>query len=271
MLKQRIISTIVLVALVVLSVFFNPIFIIIISLFTLGGLYEFFSLIEKKGVPAYKYSGAVVGLIIPISIFFKFELTKGWELLFIVIGLISLFVLQIARKDNEKAVFSISTTIFGILYVSWFFSFIVKIKLLPCGNALLGAMIFITKASDIGAYLVGTKFGKHALLSWISPKKSFEGAVGGVFFGILAALASASFLPNIDAFSNIHLIFIGFSLSIIGQLGDLSESLIKRDCLAKDSSSIFPGIGGALDIIDSLLFTAPAFYFYYMYRVLSVS
>lgn len=267
MITQRIASSIALIIVVVLGMFFNSFFIAAVFLFTLGGMYEFFSLIEKKGVEVYKYFGTVIGLIIPLSIFYKFELTKGWELFFVVIGLISLFVLQIAKKDNSKAVFSISTTIFGILYISWFFSFIVKIKLLPYGGALLGAMIFITKASDVGAYLIGTKFGKHAFLSWISPKKSIEGAFGGIAFGILAALASSSFLPNMAVFSWIHLIFIGFSLSIIGQLGDLSESLIKRDCLAKDSSSLFPGIGGVLDIIDSLLFTAPAFYFY-IYRFL---
>lgn len=270
MITHRIASSTALAAIAILGIFFNSLFIAVVFLFTLGGLYEFFALVEKKGVEVYKYFGTAIGLIIPISIFYKFELTKGWELFFVVIGLISLFVLQIAKKDNSKAVFSISTTIFGIIYISWFFSFVIKIKLLPYGGALLGAMIFITKASDVGAYLIGTKFGKHTLLSWISPKKSIEGALGGIAFGILAALASSSFLPNIAVFSLPHLIFIGFGLSIIGQLGDLSESLIKRDCLAKDSSNLFPGIGGVLDIIDSLLFSAPAFYFY-IYRFLSGS
>jgi len=219
-------------------------------------------------VPVYKYFGTVVGLIIPLSIFFRFELTKGWELLFIVAGLISLFVLQIIKKDNSQALFSISSTIFGILYISWLFSFIVKIKLLPFGTALVGALIFITKGSDIGAYIIGSIFGKHALIAKISPKKSVEGAIGGLFSGVLIALISRSFLPNLDIFSPMHLVFIGFSLAAVAQLGDLSESLIKRDCLAKDSSGVFPGIGGVMDLIDSLLFTSPVFYFY-IYRALS--
>jgi phosphatidate cytidylyltransferase len=237
-------------------------------LLTFGGLYEFFSLVEKKGVPVYKYFGTVVGLIIPLSIFYRFELTKGWELLFIVIGLISLFVLQIVKKDSSQALFSISATIFGILYISWLFSFMIKIKLLPFGTALLGVLIFITKGSDIGAYLVGSAFGKHPLIAKISPKKSVEGTLGGLAFGVLIALACKSFLPNIDVFSPLHLILIGFSLAIVAELGDLSESLIKRDCLSKDSSGVFPGIGGVMDLIDSLLFTAPVFYFY-IYRALS--
>lgn len=262
MLTYRLISTVVLTGLAVLALFFDTPFILIILLLTLGGLYEFFSLVEKKGVPVYKYFGTVIGLTIPLSIFYKFELTKGWELLFIVIGLISLFVLQIVKKDNSQAVFSISATIFGVLYISWLFSFMIKIRLLAGGAALLGALIFITKSADIGAYLIGSRFGKHPLILRISPKKSIEGTIGGLIFSILAAFASKSFLPHKAIFSYMNLIFIGFGIGIIGLLGDLSESLIKRDCLAKDSSGVIPGIGGVMDLIDSLLFTSPAFYFY---------
>lgn len=265
MLSHRIISTIILAVIAIAGIFYNPLFIIIILLFTSRGLYEFFSLVEKKGVPVYKYFGTIIGLIIPLSIYYRFELTKGWELLFIVIGFISLFILQITKKDNSQAVFSISATIFGILYISWLFSFMIKIKLLPYGGALLGTVILITKGSDIGAYLIGNRFGKHSLISWISPKKSVEGLIGGLLFAVLAALASKSFLPQIDGFSYLHLIFIGLGLGIVAQLGDLSESLIKRDCLAKDSSGVIPGIGGVMDLMDSLLFSGPVFYFY-MYR-----
>lgn len=268
MLLLRLISTLILVPLTIFALFHKPLFILVVLLLTFGGLYEFFSLVEKKGVPVYKYFGTVVGLIIPLSIFYRFEMTKGWELLFIVVGLITLFVLQISKKDNSQAVFSISVTIFGILYISWLFSFIVKIRLLPFGTSLLGALIFITKGSDIGAYLVGTAFGKHALMPKISPKKSVEGTIGGLFFGVLIALVCKSFLPDLDIFSWASLAFIGFSLAAVAQLGDLSESLIKRDCLSKDSSGVFPGIGGVMDLIDSLLFTSPVFYFY-IYRALS--
>ena len=268
MLKHRILSTIFLASVTTFGIFFDIPFILIVLLLTLGALYEFFTLIERGGVPVYKYFGTVIALIIPLSIFFRFELTKGWELLFIVIALISLFVLQIVKTDNSKAVFSISVTIFGILYISWLFSFVVRIRLFPFGKGLLGALIFITKTSDIGAYLIGSKFGKHQLIPRISPKKSVEGLIGGIAFGILAALGSASFLPQVRIFSNLHLIFIGFALSLIALLGDLSESLIKRGCGAKDSSGIIPGIGGVMDLIDSLLFTAPVFYFY-IYRFLA--
>jgi len=92
----------------------------------------------------------------------------------------------------------------------------------------------------------------------ISPKKSVEGAIGGLLFSIVGAVVSKVFLN----FTYLHLILMGISLGILGQLGDLSESLMKRDCQVKDSGNIFPGLGGALDSIDSLLFVAPVFYFY---------
>ena len=269
MLLKRIASTIILVSVTAIAVIFKPIFILVVLFFIFTGLYEFFCMIEKKGVPAYKYFGTVIGLVIPLSVAYRFELTKGWELLFIVVALITIFVLQISKKDTTQAVFSISTTLFGVVYISWLFSFLIKIRFLPYGAGLVGALIFITKVSDVGAYLIGSRFGKHALLPKISPNKSVEGMFGALAFGILAAFGSKVFLPsNNILFSNTRLLFIGFSLAILSQLGDLSESLIKRDCLVKDSSKMIPGIGGTLDLIDSLLFTGPVFYFY-IYRIVA--
>lgn len=152
----------------------------------------------------------------------------------------------------------ISTTIFGILYVSWFFSFLIKIRYLPGGIGLLSTVLLITKLGDIGAYLIGSRFGKIPLMPRISPKKSVEGAIGGLLFSIVGAVVSKVFLN----FTYLHLMLMGISLGILGQLGDLSESLMKRDCQVKDSGDIFPGLGGVLDSIDSLLFVAPVFYFY---------
>ncbi len=224
----------------------------------IGGLYEFFRLIEKKGIHIYKYFGMGLGVIIPFSILFKFEPTKGWELLFIFLALVSLLVLQLKRRDNSQAIVGISTTLFGVLYVAWFLSFLIKIRNLGGGQDYLAAIILITKSSDIGAYLIGSRFGRHALIPRISPKKSVEGSIGGVLFSILAAVLSKPFL----GFAYTHLIAMGVVLGILAELGDLSESLIKRDCQVKDSGVLFPGMGGILDVIDSLLFTAPVFYFY---------
>ena len=175
-----------------------------------------------------------------------------------VVAALFLFLMQFKRRESHGAIVGISTTIFGILYVAWFFSFLIKIRYLPGGIGFFSAVILMTKLGDIGAYIVGSRFGKTPLIPHISPKKTIEGAVGGLFFSVLGALLSRPLLH----FTYPHLVFIGIALGILTQLGDLSESLMKRDCQVKDSGNLFPGIGGILDSIDSLLFTVPAFYFY---------
>jgi phosphatidate cytidylyltransferase len=270
MISRRTLTAAALGALSLGTIFFYWIYVVVVIGLIALGLFEFLTLIEKKGIQVYKYFGIVVGVIIPISIFFRFELTRGWELLFISLALGALFILQFSRRESTNAVLAISTTMFGIFYIAWFFSFMIKIRTLPHGIALAGCLLLITKGADIGAFLVGVRWGRRSLIPRISPKKTIEGTFGGLFFAVLCALASKSFLPNLDIFSWMNMIIIGFVLGTLGLLGDLSESLIKRDCGAKDSSTILPGMGGVLDVIDSLLFTAPAFYFYinyYMSRV----
>lgn len=267
MVNRRIITASLLGLLSVIALFYEWLYLLVVIILIALGLYEFFTLIEKKGIPMYKYFGTVLGIIIPLSIYFRFELTKGWELLFITLALITLFILQFSRSENTHAVVGISTTMFGIIYIAWFFSFMIKIRLLANGTALVGCLLLVTKGTDIGAFLIGTQWGKHSLLPRISPKKTMEGTLGGVCFGVLGALASKFFLPVLPIFSWSNMLFLGMALGLIGLLGDLSESLIKRDCATKDSSSLFPGMGGVLDVIDSLLFTAPAFYFYLSYHL----
>lgn len=258
MLEKRIISASILIVIILLSVFNIWVFNIAITAFIIIGLYEFFTMLEKKGIMIYKYFGIGMGAIIPLSILTRFEPTKKWELLFIVLTLIFLIMMQFKRRENSGVIVDISTTLFGILYVSWFLSFLIKIRSFPDGVGLLGLVLLVTKLGDIGAYLIGTRFGRTPLLPRVSPKKSVEGAVGGLVFSVLGALVAKEFTD----FSYTHLLFIGIILGVLGQLGDLSESLIKRDCQVKDSGNILPGMGGILDEVDSLLFTAPAFYFY---------
>lgn len=269
MLSKRIISSIVLISLVIAAMLVDWICGLVVTLFIIVGLYEFFTMLEHKGINIYKYVGIGMGALVPLSIVLRFEPTKSWELLFIVLLLFFLIVMQFRRRDSSGVVVGISTTIFGILYIAWFFSFLIKIRYLAHGLALLATILLITKLGDIGAYLVGVRFGKTPLIPHISPKKSVEGALGGLFFSLLAALVSQPFFPVFSGIppvrenlSYLHLAILGICLGIIGQLGDLSESLIKRDCQVKDASNIIPGMGGLLDLMDSLLFTAPVFYFY---------
>ncbi|MBP6343549.1 MAG: phosphatidate cytidylyltransferase [Candidatus Omnitrophica bacterium] len=261
----RLLSSSLMLSIVAVSIFNKYLFIIVICLLTAGGLYEFFYLIQKKDIPIYSYTGLFIGILIPLSTYTRFELTKNWELLFIVVGFLLIMLLQFRRVDTRNAIVGLSTTLFGVLYVSWFFSFLVKIKLmLPGieGIKLLAFIILVTKSGDIGALLVGGRFGKHPLLPKVSPNKSIEGAFGSFLFSIATAVACSSFLPDFLNFSTLHVALMGAFFGGLGQLGDLSESLIKRDCNVKDSGKLLPGMGGVLDVIDSLLFSAPAFYLY---------
>ncbi|MDD5253296.1 MAG: phosphatidate cytidylyltransferase [Candidatus Omnitrophica bacterium] len=258
MLLKRIISSAVLISIISVVIFFDWLCALTAVVFIIAGLYEYFLMLEKKGIKIYKYFGIGMGAVIPLSIMFRFEPTKSWELLFIVLALFFILLMQFKRRDSSGVIVDISTTLFGILYVSWFFSFIIKIRYLAGGFGFLVALLLMIKLGDIGAYLIGSRWGKRPLMPHISPKKTVEGSLGGLLFSVLGALISKPFLP----FDYGQLFLVALGLGILGQLGDLSESLLKRDCQIKDSGSIFPGMGGVLDQIDSLLFTAPVFYFY---------
>lgn len=232
--------------------------------FILLALNEFFAMVERKGIVIERWIGLGVGLLIPLSILWEFEPTKGWELFFMVAAFLTLFTLQLRRRDSSQAIVGISTALFGIFYVSWCFSFLIKLRflespLVPAGPWLVAFLVMVTKGGDVGAWAVGSTIGRHALLARISPSKTWEGLFGGLSVSTLAALAMAPLFPGVALW---HLAAMGILLGAAGQLGDLSESLIKRDCQVKDSGTLLPGMGGILDVLDSLLFTAPLYYFY---------
>jgi len=262
-LARRIITGLLLAALAALVTFFFPnwVFSLLASAMVGVALSEFFNLVEKKNIFVYKYFGVIVGMLVPVIIYFQMG-GEGYftlEPFFIVIACLFIFVLQFIRRDSSQALASIAVTLFGLLYIAWFFSFFIKLKFLPNGALLVAFLILVTKMGDIGAYLVGSLIGKHNLIPRISPHKTIEGTIGGLIFSLLAAVASKSYLTN---FPYGHLITLGILLGTLSQVGDLAESLLKRDCNTKDSGNALSGFGGMLDLMDSLLFTAPIFYFY---------
>lgn len=269
---MRFLSGAIAVLVTVLAVINQWFFIMVVCGVTIGGLYEFFYMIKKKDIPIYSYTGILIGMMIPLSIFFRFELTKNWELLLIVCAFLMLLMLQFNREDNRNATLGLSTTLFGVLYVAWFFSFLVKVRLLLPGwegAKLAGFIIAVTKSADVGGLFIGTWLGRHPLIPKVSPNKSIEGTLGAVAVSAIVAALLRSWLPPLSCFTPLYVALLGAFFGGIGQLGDLHESLIKRDCQVKDSGSVLPGIGGVLDTIDSLLFAAPAFYLY-MYSALNI-
>jgi phosphatidate cytidylyltransferase len=259
-LKKRIFSSLVLIAGTAAAAAVDWVCGLAVTFIVAAALREFFGMLEKKGLKIYKRFGILVGAVIPFSIMLRFELTRGWELFFLAAGLLTLIILQFSRRDNSGAIVDISVTIFGIIYIAWFLSFLIKIRYMEGGLGLIVVLLLIAKGGDIGAYLIGRRFGRTPLLPRISPRKSVEGAAGGLLFSAAAGTVGGMLLKLPMTFP--QLLFIGISLGILAQLGDLSESLVKRDCQVKDSGNFFPGMGGILDVVDSLIFTAPVFYFY---------
>ncbi|MDD5136281.1 MAG: phosphatidate cytidylyltransferase [Candidatus Omnitrophica bacterium] len=262
-LTKRISTSFLILTLVALIIFFFPnwVFSILASAMIGIALAEFFNLVARKKIFVYKYFGIVIGMCVPLIIFFQMG-GEGYftlEPFFIVIACLFIFVLQFIRRDSSQALTSIAITLFGLLYIAWFFSFFIKLKFLQNGAFLVTFLVLVTKMGDVGAYLVGNAIGKHNLISRISPHKTVEGTVGGLAFSLMTAVACKGFLPD---FPYGHLIVLGILLGILAQVGDLAESLLKRDSGVKDSGSILSGFGGMLDLIDSLLFTTPIFYFY---------
>lgn len=257
--NKRIVPAVALGMLSIVAVIYYPLCGIFTLLLIVVGLYEFFYMVEKKGVKLFKGLGLLVGALIPITIYFGLAVKEGLQFLFIVLAIFILFLLELTKKETHQSVLSLSATVFGIIYISWCFSFLIKIRQLPEGAMLTGFLLIVTKSSDIGAYLWGRKFGKTALLKRISPGKSLEGAIGGFFTSLTVGIIFSLFIQTVTFWEKFFLIII---LAIIAQLGDLFESLLKRDCQVKDSGKLFPGMGGVLDVMDSLIFTAPTFYLY---------
>ncbi|MBP7088549.1 MAG: phosphatidate cytidylyltransferase [Candidatus Omnitrophica bacterium] len=257
--SKRLISSIILGIMTIVGVIYYPLCGLFTCLLIVAGLYEFYYMVEKKGVNLFKLLGILVGVLIPITIYFRFPVGEGWQFLFAIIGIFILFLLELTKKQTHQSVLSISATVFGVIYISWCFSFLIRIRQLPAGALLTGFLILVTKSSDIGAYLWGNSFGRTPLIQRISPKKSLEGAIGGFFTCLGVGITFSFFIESISFWEKFFLIVI---LAIIAQLGDLFESLIKRDCGVKDSGTFLPGMGGVLDVIDSLIFTAPTFYLF---------
>jgi len=177
-------------------------------------------------------------------------------LLVLAFCLIALFRL----KEIRQAAGDAALVLMGFLYVPLLLSHLVMIRMLPYGISWLFLIMVIVMAGDSAAYYVGSSFGKTKLYPAVSPKKSVEGSLGGLAGSVIGALISkAVFFPELSV---VDCIATALLLGVLGQLGDLFESLIKRSCGVKDSGVIFPGHGGILDRLDSILFAAPAAFYY---------
>lgn len=246
-------------------------FIAFVNLLVFIGMWEFYRMLEIKGIHPYKTLGIVCGLVLNWYVFFRNGMYAN---LFLTLALITLMCLELTRKESRMAVYHISATVFGVVYVAFLGSHLILLREYPLmvsmdyglGASFVFLTVVITWAGDTGAYVVGSTLGRHPLIPRISGKKTREGSLGGLAFSIAAAIvAQQTFAPYLNLW---QAIVLGFTAGVFGQLGDLFESLVKRDLDVKDTGATIPGHGGVLDRFDSLLFTAPLTYYYIKFVVL---
>ena len=278
-LMKRVTSSVIIIP-VIFAALFGPfgkeIHLVLASVIQGWALWEFFCIAERKGAKVPLTLLIVMGVVLELI---GYLALIGWDMrahlcLLAVAVPGMLFIWQISH-GIEGALRNVSAGLLGFVYVSVPLALLFIIRQFPKGSMLIALLLTANFCSDIGAYFVGKKFGKHKLCPKISPAKSIEGAFGAIGGALLGALAlgfivqwfngqEGSFLGISQSGPTryMHATALVFLLSVFGMVGDLGESLLKREAGVKDSGKLFVGHGGILDVIDALLFNIPIFYVY---------
>ena len=243
--------------------FFFFLFVLIIALVS---FYEYSALVKNKGTEVNSLLGylALIFLITDQFVPF-FDLFSFLLVLILLTTGIELF------RNKGSAIYNSGSTLLGVFYIGLFASSLVGIRefyprpgsLYYRGGLVIIAMFITIWICDSAAFFGGTALGKHKLFPRVSPNKSWEGAIFGFIFAVIAMILSKFIFLNFLSWATA--VSIGIIIGIIGQLGDLVESLIKRDAGVKDSSNLIPGHGGIFDRFDSVLYTAPVVLLYLKY------
>ncbi|MBY0512829.1 MAG: phosphatidate cytidylyltransferase [Gemmataceae bacterium] len=177
--------------------------------------------------------------------------------------LLAAFLAEMYRyRQPGAAVPRLALAVFAVAYLGLLGGFFARLRWLDHGAVLLALTIFVPKCGDIGAFFTGTFLGRHKMTPVLSPKKTWEGFAGGLVASVLAAVG-LSFAGPVFAGGLVEAAAFGVVVGTAGVLGDLAESIIKRDCQTKDAAKSIPGFGGVLDVIDSVLFAAPVAYVWF--------
>lgn len=255
--SQRIITALFLIPSLILFIIYSSdiVFFVGLLVFILVATYEFSLLIEKAGYKNLKLPTLIGSVLIPFS--FYIERVDVFLFSVFIISFLSLTIKLFGSKPLDDTYRTVGFTFLNVFYVPFYFSFIQLLK--NINYHYIFYLLVIIWASDSFAYFFGIKYGKRRLYELISPKKSVEGLVAGVLGGVLVGLFYSLIFIKMPL---LHVILTSLLVASAGVVGDLVESMFKRKANVKDSGNIFPGHGGMLDRIDSLLFGAPVLYFY---------
>ncbi len=240
-------------------------------------LHEFYGLTAKMGAKPFHWMGLGFAAVMMAGPYYLAYFTNEPDVAgslatgLLVLGLIVSCILALGARNTSNRVETIAATVGGLLYIPYLLHFLVRLLMREADSgenlALCLWVVAVSKFCDVGALLTGLAFGKHKMAPEISPKKTWEGAVGGVFVsaGIGAGIAFlySSHLP--ESLTPLVAAIIAVPLAIIAIVSDLLESVIKRRADTKDTGALIPGIGGAFDLTDSLILTAPVAFFLFQF------
>jgi len=269
MLKHRVITAAVGVPLVILAIWFgDPWFSLLIAAAALAGTYEFYHMANFDRREPLIYLGLLWALALVLSPHYPYKSPDVLPIVITATMLISLICL-LCRPSKEGAFRNWAWTIVGALYVGWMLSYWLSLRGLEDGRNWVYLAMLTTFANDTGAFFIGRAMGKHRLAPEISAAKTWEGAIGGLISAILGAVVIATVLNLISPFTFGYwqIILLGFLVGFFAQLGDLVESLLKRNMGVKESGNLLPGHGGILDRFDSLIFVGAVVYYYVIWVV----
>ena len=234
---------------------------LMVLLATFLGLREYYNLVLPHSKRIERVVGIGLGLI--LSIIISFGNTQEISPFFVIVLAILSALFMATSKDLSSTVAHMGMALFGILFIGFLLAYVSLVRNMTDGRLWVLFLITTVWAGDISAFLGGSLFGKHKLYPKISPKKTFEGLGGAIVGSIIVALAfSWLFIPNLKR-GSCTLLAIG--LGVLGQLGDFTESMLKRSAQVKDSGTLIPGHGGMLDRLDSFLFSAPFLHYSLLY------
>jgi len=262
MLKKRVITALCGLPLLIAIIWFGePWFTTLVAIWGLLAVFEFYRLVSAK-VPPLTYFGLVWTLLFILSPHFDYGIDVP---LLLASAVILSLIWLLFRPNKEMAFTSWAWTIAGILYIGWLLSYLITLRNLDAGRDWVFLALFTNFGSDTAAFFIGRAWGRHRLAPSISPNKTWEGAVGGVFGAVIAGLVLVTLLKLPLSYG--QTILLGLLVSVFGQLGDLAESLFKRNVGAKESGRLIPGHGGILDRTDSVVFAGVVVYYYVLFNI----